>query len=117
MRRTTQAQRRRIVEVLYAADGRVPSWIEAERSRRRRAQRIRQVQVLQLQAGLPVTDFESREDGRCRGRPRGRAEPIEIAAIEAEWKRNQHRQRAYGMPHGLPAPWGQILSPPWRPRW
>jgi hypothetical protein len=42
---------------------------------------------------------------------------MDISAIEAEWKRNQARQRDYAKRAGFQVPRGQILSPPWRPRW
>lgn len=77
------------------------------------ARRQRIVQVLQLRAGLPVTEFEKRPSGR----PRGKAQPMDISHLEAEWRRNMNRVRGYTMPGNIPPPWGQILSPPWRPRW
>jgi hypothetical protein len=111
---STRAERTAIVRRLEREAGMTSAVTPSSsvRTRRRRltpeqakAQRRRVVQILQAEAGLPVTDFEQRR-GR---RPRGKAQPIDVRELRAEWDASLRRQRALGTP-----PW---MALPWRPRW
>ena len=76
-----------------------------------KARRI--VVALQLEAGLPVTDFERRPNGR----PHGKGEPMDIRDLIRESEENERRQARFAKRFGLQVPRSQMLSAPWRPWW
>ncbi len=105
-RKTTQAQRRRIVEVLFAQDGRMPSWLAREKRRKQRDRRMRQVEFLRLQAGLPNGGSSGKPSAARR--PRGRPEPIDLVPLLAAQERSVRRNRTLGIAQLLVPRWGRL---------
>ncbi len=97
-KKTTKAQRRRIVEVLALEAGTTPRWVAEQQRRNRRDRRIRQVQLMKLKGGLPT------DTARPAKRVRQRTPPIDLDALVLAQQRVR-RSRAL---HPIRAPWNDL---------
>lgn len=102
MKRTTKAQRKRIVEVLCAADGRTPRWLAEEKRRKQRDRRIRQVEVLRLRSGLPAGSATAASERRRR------PAPIDLTPLLAAHERAHDRRAAQAIAQFLVPRWNRI---------